>query len=37
MKNITFTLLGALFSLSAIAADVSMAVPGAQTTQARRC
>ncbi|MBL8443513.1 MAG: hypothetical protein JNK52_05640 [Zoogloeaceae bacterium] len=31
MKRITFTLLGALFSLSAVAADVSMAVPGAQS------
>lgn len=31
MKKIAFTLLGTLFSLSAAAADVSMAVPGAQT------
>lgn len=35
-KSITFALMGAVFSLSAVAADVSMAVPGAQTTAGQK-
>ncbi len=36
MKKITFTVLCALLSLPAAAADVSMAVPGAQTTAGQK-
>ncbi|OYD52434.1 hypothetical protein CGK74_17895 [Thauera propionica] len=36
MRSIGFTLLGALFSLSAVAADVSMAVSGAQTAAGQK-
>lgn len=36
MSRIGLTLLGALLSLSAIAADVSMAVPGAQTATGQK-
>jgi hypothetical protein len=36
MKKITFTLLGVLFGVSAVAADMSMAVPGAQTAAGQR-
>lgn len=35
-KSITFALMGAVFSLSAVAADVSMAVPGAQTAAGQK-
>ena len=36
MKKITVTLLGVLFGVSAVAADMSMAVPGAQTAAGQR-
>jgi hypothetical protein len=36
MRKITLALLGGVFSLSAFAADVSMAVPGAQTAAGQK-